>query len=113
MLKKSKISFISLPTGTVHEKREKKRLKNFPDGYVGKFYRNLADNVDHDFLGSDFCERTANDADIPSADVQKYILATSDFAKGIQTDINHHVTKDRINNARCRQKLDPISKNIL
>ena len=113
MLKKSKISFISLPTGTVHEKREKKRLKHFPDGYVGKFYRNLADNVDHDFLGSDFCGRIANDADIPSADVQKYILASSDLAKGIQTDINHRVTKDRINNASWRQKLDPISKNIL
>ena len=33
--------------------------------------------------------------------------------KGIQTDINHYVTKDRINNASFRQKLDPISKNIL
>ena len=40
-------------------------------------------------------------------------MATSDFAKGIQTDINHYVTRDRINNASFRQKLDPISKNIL
>ena len=40
------------------------------------------------------------------------ILATSDFLKGIQTDINHCVTNDRINNASFRQKLDPISKNI-
>ena len=45
--------------------------------------------------------------------VQKYILATSDFAKSIQTDINHYVTRDRINDASFRQKLDPISKNIL
>ena len=44
---------------------------------------------------------------------QKYILATSDFAKSIQTDINHNVAQDRINNASFRQKLDPISKNIL
>ena len=36
----------------------------------------------------------------PSGDIQKYILATSDFAKGMQIDINHDVTKDRINNAR-------------
>ena len=28
-------------------------------------------------------------------------------------DINHYVTKDRLNNASFRQKLDPISKNIL
>ena len=63
-------------------------------------------------MGSDFYGRIANDTDVPSKDVQKYILATSDFAKGMQTDINHYVTRDRINNASFRQKLDPISKNI-
>ena len=61
-------------------------------------YRNLADNVDN-FIGSDFYWRIANDSNMLSEDVQKYILATSDFAKGIQTDINHYVTRDRINNA--------------
>ena len=45
--------------------------------------------------------------------MSKYIFATSDFAKSIQTDINHYVTRDRINDASFRQKLDPISKNIL
>ena len=40
-------------------------------------------------------------------------LATSDFAKSMHTDINHYMTKDGINNASFRQKLDPISKNIL
>ena len=49
---------------------------------------------------------------MPPEDVQKYILATSDFSKGIQNEINHYVTKDRINDASYRQKLDPISKNI-
>ena len=90
--------------GTLQKKLEKKRLKNFPAGYVGKFYRNLADGVDHYFAGSDFYGRIANDADIPSVDVQKYILITSDFAKGIQTEINNYVTKDRINNVSFRQK---------
>ena len=64
-------------------------------------------------MGSDFYGRIANGYDIPSDDVQKYILATSDFAKGMQTDINNYVTKDRINNTSIRQKLDPISKNII
>ena len=64
----------------------------------------MADNVDN---------FTGGDANIPREDVQKYILATSDFAKSIQTDINHYVTRDRINDASFRQKLDPISKNIL
>ena len=108
----SEMGFYSLPTGKLHEKTKNSGLKNFPAGYVGSFYRNLADNVDH-FLGSDFYRRIANDSDIPSEDVQKYILATSDFAKGRQTDINHYVTTARINNASFWQKLDPISKNIL
>ena len=49
---------------------------------------------------------------IPPEDVQKYILAASDFAKGMKTNINHYLTRDRINNASFRQKFDPISKNI-
>ena len=43
------MSFISLTTGTLYKKLEKKRLKNFPAGYVGRFYRNLADNVNNFF----------------------------------------------------------------
>ena len=31
----------------------------------------------------------------------------------MQTDIDHYVTRDCINNASFRQKLDSISKNIL
>ena len=50
---------------------------------------------------------------LPKEDVQKFILGTSDYAKSIQTDINHYVTRDRINNASFRQKFDPINKNIL
>ena len=92
------------------KKENTRQLKNFPAGYVGSFYRNLADNVDN---SSDFYSRITADADIPRADVEKYILATSDFLKSIQTDINHYVTRDRINDASFRQRLDPISKNIL
>ena len=106
------MSFISLPTGKTHKKPEKIKLKMFPTDYVVRFYRNLADNVDN-YLGSDFYGRITNDTNIPSEDVQKHILATSDFAKGMQTDINNYVTRDRINNASFRQKLDPIKKDIL
>ena len=55
------------------------------------FYRNLADNIDN-FSGSGFYSRIGADADLPREDVQKYNLATSDFTKSIQTDINHYVT---------------------
>ena len=106
----SESGFYLLPTIKLYKKNETRQLKNFPAGYVGNFYMNLAHNIDDI---SDFFSRITADADISREDVQKYILATSDFAKGIQTDINHYVTRDRINNASFRQRLDPISKNIL
>ena len=79
--------FISLLTGKLHTKIETK-LNNFPAGYVGRFYRDLAINVDSTG-SSDFYGRIANDADIPSDDIQKYLLGTTDFAKVMQNDINH------------------------
>ena len=78
---------------------------------MGKFYKDLADNVDS-AVRSDFNGSIANNVDIPPDEVQKYLLVTSDFAKGMQDDINLYVTRDRFNNASFRQKLDPISKNI-
>ena len=70
----------------------------------------MVDNIDN---SSDFFSRITEDVDIPKEDVQKYILAASDFAKSIQTDINHYVTRDRMNDASFRQRLDLINKNIL
>ena len=60
---------------------------------------NLAHRVD---TNNDFFANMANDSNIPKEDVQKYLLATSDFAKSMQTDINHYVTRDRINDASFR-----------
>ena len=102
--------FYLLPTNKLYKKEDTRQFQNFLAGYVGIFYRNLADNID---IGLDFYSRITADANIPRDDVQKYILATSDFAKSIQTDINHYIMRDRINDASFRQKLDPISKNIL
>ena len=103
----SDTSFFLLPTNKLCKKENTKRFKNFPAGYVGGFYKNLVDRVD---TSSDFYLNIANGANNPKEDVQKYLLATSDFAKSMQTDINLHVTRDRIS---FRQRLDPISKNIL
>ena len=61
---------------------------------------------------SDFYSRIANDVDVQSEDIQKYFLAISDFFKGMETDINHYVTRDRLNNASFRQTIDSIAKNI-
>ena len=38
--------FFQLPTNALYKKENTKRLKNFPAGYVGNFYRNLTDNID-------------------------------------------------------------------
>ena len=45
--------------------------------------------------------------------IRRCLLATSDFSKSIEDNINYYVTRDKINNASFRQKLDPIAKNIL
>ena len=80
-------------------------------GYLGRFYRNLAQNVDS-AVGSDFYGRIAADITILPEDVQKHLLATSSFGKGMQDDINLYVTCHRLSNTSFRQKLDPIAKNI-
>ena len=107
----SDTGFYLLPTNKLFKKEDTKRLKNFPAGCVENFYRNLADKVDN--VQSNFLSAISGDKDIPKDDIQKYLLATCDFAKSMQTDINHYGTKDRINDASFRQKLEPISKNII
>ena len=93
------MSSISLPMGKLYKKAEKK-AKTFPAGYLGRFCRNFSNNFDS-VLGSDFYRRIANDADIHSEDVQKFLLGTSDFSKSMQGNTNF------------KQKLDLIAKNIL
>ena len=61
--------FYLLPRNKLYKKEKTNRLKNFPAGYMGSSYRNLADNVDN-FLGLDFYPRIATDSDIPTEDVQ-------------------------------------------
>ena len=50
---------------------------------------------------------------MPSWDVKKYILTTSNFGKEIQGEINLYLTNKRLNEASFRRKLDLISKNII
>ena len=57
--------FYLLRTGKLHKKTKKSRLKNFPAGFVGSFYRNLADNVDK-FIRFVFYGRIANDSNMLS-----------------------------------------------
>ena len=101
------MAFYSLPTGKLHKKAKIKKLKKVPAGYESKFYRSLGNPFDKSF-DSDFQWRIIKD--FPDHDVKNYLLATSNFGKGCILII--YVTRDRLNNASFRQKLDPISKNI-
>ena len=112
MLKCLKWVFIHCQLENFTKKQKGTNLKISPLATLVAFIGILGDNVDN-FIGSDFYGRIANDSNIPSEDAQNYTLATSDFTKGIQTDINHYMTRDRTNNASLRQKLNPLSKNIL
>ena len=53
--------FFLLTTNKLYKKENTRRLKNFPAGFAGNFYRNFADNIDN-FTGSDFYSRIAADA---------------------------------------------------
>ena len=74
----SENGFYLLPTNTLYKKEDTRQLKNFPAGYVRRFYKNLADNVD---IRSDFYSRITADVDIPRENIQKDILATSEVFK--------------------------------
>ena len=77
------MNFISLRTDKLHKKTEAKKVKNFSAGYVGRFYSDLANDVDS-AAKCNFYGRIANGVDIPSEDVQKYLLPISGFARGMQ-----------------------------
>ena len=95
----------------LRKKTKSKKLKNFPAGYLGKFYRKHAKDVDSS-VKRGFYSKMTNDAEVLSEDVQKYLLATSDLARAMQDGINLHVTRDRLNNVSFRQKLDSVAKKI-
>ena len=74
-----------------NDKRSLKKARHWSD----KKRQSLADVVDS-AARSDFYWRIVYDVDIPSEIVQKYLLATTDFAKGMQDNINLYVTRDRL-----------------
>ena len=93
------------------KKKKKKKLKKNSAGCIEKLYKNLAQNV-NSTVGPEFYGCVAIDTTMSMEEIQKYLLATSDNGKGMQDDINLYVTRDRLNNASFRQKLDPMARNI-
>ena len=85
------------------------RLNKIPTRYKNRFYRDLGDSFDK-FFDSNFQRKIISNA--PSEDVKNYLLAISDFGKGIQDDINMYVMCGKSDNLNFRQKTDPIAKKI-
>ena len=101
--------YYSLPTCRLRKKTKTKELSKTPANYESRFYKTLDDSFNKSF--DTYFQRDVL-SKAPNQDVKNYLLPTSDFGKGMQDDINMYVTRDRLNNASFRQKLDCIAKNI-
>ena len=102
--------FISLPRNGTHKKEETKRLNILPSNFVEFFYRDWLGGIDFS-QDSDFQQQLVKNK--PSEDVKKYLLATSEFDEEIKGEIDLYITNSRLNEASFRERLDPISKNII
>ena len=78
------------------KKPETKELAKIPASYESRFYKTLFDPFEKSFDTLFQCDIISK---APSDDVQNYLLATSDFCKGMQDDIKMYVTRDRLNKA--------------
>ena len=105
----SHMVFLFFDDWNTAQKNKIERLKKIRAGYKSKFYKTLGDLFDKSF---DAAFQREVIKDVRDEDVKNYLLATIDFGKGMQDDINMYVTRNRLNNASFRQKLNPIAKNI-
>ena len=101
--------FISLPRNRIHRKEETKTL-NLPSKFVESFYKDFLDGIDFS-QNNDFHQHVVNN--LLSEDVKKFLLATSDFGKEIQGELDLNITNNRLNEASFRGRLNPISNNII
>ena len=96
---------LSTDTDKFHRKTETKKVTNFPASYVDRFYRNLGNDFDS-AVNSDFYGRNPKDTE----DVQKSVLANSNFAKGMQYQRIFFEVKIRRNFFACFRTCD--AKNL-
>ena len=90
----------SLPTGKLHKRTRVRQLNNLPSNFETDFFKNWLDNVDSSF-DSNFQRKIVYEA--PSEDVKNYLLATSEFSKRMQEDIDLYITHNRPNEASFRR----------
>ena len=100
----NKDGFISLPRTRIHKKEPTKKLNNLLTNFVKFYYKDWLNRTDVQ-------QGIVNK--IPSEDVEKKFLATSDFGNEIQGELKLYRTDGKLNSASFRRKLDPISKNVI
>ena len=105
------MSYFLLPRGKLHKKEEIKKLNNLTSNYSSLFYKDRANYVDVD-LPSTVANKILAEGQPLTDDIKNFLLGTSDYAKGIQSDIDLYVTRDRHNQASFGHKLDPIEKSV-
>ena len=105
------MSYYSLPRVRLHKKDEIKKLNNLTANYCRYLYKDRANDVDVD-LRSTITSKILAEGQPLTDDIKNFLLGTSDYAGGIQSDIDFYVTRGRHNQASFRGKLDPIEKSV-
>ena len=105
------MSYYSMPCVKLHKKDEIKKLNDLTSNYSRLFYKDRANDVDID-LPSTITSKILAEGQPLTDDINNFLLGTSDYARGIQSDIELYVTRGRHNRASFRCKLDPIEKSI-
>ena len=104
----NKVSYIQLPYEVVNDERQAKF--NLPKNYrASQYFKKLpylCNTNDSDFQNS--IVDTLNNR----TDLRKYLLATSDYGRNIQENINSVVTDGKFNNALVRHVLDEKNKGV-
>ena len=86
------------------------KLNNLLSNFNKSFYKSWAEEIDG-AVDSHFKRKTLSEA--PNEDIENYLLVTTEYGQEIQSDIDLHITRDGLNQASFRRKLDPIAKNVI
>ena len=106
--------YYSLPHVKLHKKDEIKKLNNLTSNYSQPFYKDRANDVDID-LPSTIANKILGEGQPLTDDIKNFLLGTSDYAGGIQSDIDLYVTRGRHNQASfcCKLKAFGEQKTLL
>ena len=86
-------------------------MNNLTSNYSRLFYKDRANDVDVD-LPSTIASKILAEGQPLTYDIKNFLLGTSDYARGIRSNIDLYVTRGRHNQASFCRKVDPNEKNV-